>query len=135
MDGSQQLQLEAIKLLQQWSIWLIGICSGLLTAGSFLTAKASASVTARDLKIMVVAMGITIVSGVFLVGALPAITQHISVTAPLVEYPLGIKAPGIYSYKYLGFIPLWVLVSAQRYSFLVAVFWILRSLIRAFPQR
>jgi len=125
------LQLEAVKLLQEWSIWLIGICTALITAGTFLSTTAKFSVTTSEVKLACWSLGGTIFCAVLLTGALPAIVQQIDLkTIPKTHYLFG-TAPGVYSYRYLGFIPLWVLVALQRVSFLVAITVILRSLQRS----
>ena len=60
---------------------------------------------------------------VFLVGAIPAVIQKLKPEIADHVVAFGTNARGIYGYLYLDFIPLWLLISSQRITFLVGLFF------------
>ena len=121
------LQLEALKLLQEWSIWLIALATGFLGVGGWTIAQngLSGSEIPKTLKRCICSLVLSIIFAVFLVGAIPAQVQHITCTfEECAVFPWGwpgTTARGIYVSLYLGYIPIWVLVFGQRLFFLGAL--------------
>jgi len=121
METSITLQLEALKLLQEWSIWLITISTAFLGMIGFAFKSIPDTKSSESAKYCIVFLVTTVFFAVILVGAIPAIIQKLQ---PMVaENPiiLGANARGIYGYLYLDFIPLWLIVSCQRITFLIGL--------------
>ena len=121
MEQGVSLQLEALKLLQHWSIWLISLATaflGLMTVAFKDLADPREVASAR---VCLVFLILTVLFAVMLVGAIPAQVQKLQ--GEIVDNPLpfGANARGIYGSVYLGFIPLWALVSSQRVCFFIAL--------------
>lgn len=113
------LHLEALKLLQQWSVWLITLSSGFLALTGYAFKEIKHQ---RELKIARLCIGFLIGSvfaAVILVGAIPAAVQNIETVVDK-EINVGslITIRGVYAYNYLDFIPLWILVAVHRWLFL-----------------
>lgn len=123
MDISIQLQLEAIKLIQEWSIWLITLSTGFIGASGFAFRHLSNPKQIKAAKKCIIFLLITIVIAVFLVGAIPAIIQKID--SKISDHLIfGIfNAKGIYGYLYLDFIPVYTFIVSQRITFLIALFF------------
>jgi len=123
MEPDIVLQLEALKLIQQWSIWLITLSSAFLGLTSFAFREFQNPKSELAAKLCIGFLFATVVLAVFLVGAIPAIVQklHTGINDHLVV--MGANARGIYGYKYLDLIPVWLLVSGQRITFLVGIFF------------
>lgn len=118
-----QLQLEALKLLQQWSIWLITISSAFFGLASFAFCDLLDEKSALSAKLCIAFMFMTALFAVLLVGAIPAIVQKLHAGISDNPVAFGVKARGIYGYLYLDFLPLWVLISSQRISFILGLFF------------
>ena len=122
MCTDSMLQLEALKLLQEWSIWLITLCTGFLwLVATSLKNNVNKKIAAYA-RYCVLFIILTMGCAVILVGAIPAQVQHI--TGVIEERPVFFEittARGIYSSCYLDWIEFWVLVSLQRLFFLVAL--------------
>ena len=124
--SDSQLQLEALKLLQQWSMWLITITSVFLSIIGYTFKNLSSKQSLNAAKYCIGFFFLSLVFAIFLVGAIPANVQKIGPEILDNEiYSIG-NARGIYGLKYLGFIPLWVLSSGQRISFLIALIFGMR---------
>ena len=123
MDTSIVLQLEALKLLQEWSIWLITISSVFLGLIGFAFKTLPDKKTLTSAKYCIIFLMTTVFLAVFLVGAIPAIIQKLLPVVSDNPVLLGTNARGIYGYLYLDFIPLWILVSSQRITFLIGLFF------------
>lgn len=117
------LQLEALKLLQQWSVWLITLSTAFIGLIGFAfrdLADGKQIFAARSCIVLLLA---TVVLAVLLVGAIPAIMQKLQ--PEIADNLVGRvgNARGIYGYLYLDFVPLWLLVTAQRITFLTGLFF------------
>lgn len=109
------LQVEALKSMQQWSIWLITIATALLgVVGPNLPVNAWT-------RIAMVLLLATIAVAVMLVGAIPALMQRVGKRLGPTTKLLGFERPGIYALNYIGIVPLWVMSSLQRVLFLGAL--------------
>jgi hypothetical protein len=121
METNIILQLEALKLLQEWSIWLITISSAFLGIIGFAFKGIPDIKSLSSAKYCIVFLVITVVIAVFLVGAIPAIIQKLQPVVTNNSVILSGNARGIYGYLYLDFIPLWLMVSIQRITFLIGL--------------
>jgi hypothetical protein len=123
METEVTLQLEALKLLQQWSMWIITLSTAFIGLIGFAFKDLSNSKHLHSAKLCILFLLITVVLAVFLVGAIPAVIQKLQ--PEIVDNPVafGTNARGIYGYQYLDFIPLWILISSQRITFLIGVFF------------
>ncbi len=117
-----QLQLDALKMLQQWSMWIITLSSTFIGFIGFAFKNILTDTEKKSAKLCVSFLLATVVLAVFLVSAIPAVIQKLPV---VVENPffLGVNPRGVYSALYLDFIPLWVLISGQRITFLIGLFF------------
>lgn len=123
MDSSILLQLEALKLLQEWSIWLITISSAFLGLIGFAFKTIPDKRALSSAKYCIIFLVSTVFLAVFLVGAIPAVIQKLQPVVSDNPVLLGTNARGIYGYLYLDFIPLWIMVSSQRITFLFGLFF------------
>jgi hypothetical protein len=124
MHPDVQLKLEALKMLQQWSIWLITIASAFFGIASFAFRDARGNAPSVSAKLCIAFMFLTVVLAVTLVGAIPAIVQKLQAGIGDHRAVLGLgNARGVYGELYLDVVPLWVLVSSQRIFFLLGLFF------------
>ena len=120
------LQLEAFKLLQQWSIWLITLSIGFIGAAAFGFKGLLDTRSASYARWCLLSLVLTVFFAVWLVGAIPAEVQKITGTieiTPVAFGFIGFTVRGIYGSLYLDCVPLWVLTSGQRVFFLFALFF------------
>ena len=123
MTPASELQLEALRLLQEWGMWQITLLSGFSWALLSILNK-----TEKTKKILTCAKRCliftmaTIACAVVLVGAVPAQVQHIDCKMKDHCILWGLTtARGIYGLCYLGLIPVWVITSIQRICCLTAL--------------
>jgi hypothetical protein len=121
METSLVLQLEALKLLQEWSIWLITISTAFLGMIGFAFKGLSNAKELISAKYCIIFLIFSVVIAVVLVGAIPAIIQKLQPIVKDNPVLLVANARGVYGYLYLDFIPLWLIVSAQRIVFLLGL--------------
>lgn len=121
MEISVELQLEALKLLQGWSIWIITVTSVFLGMIGFAFKNLHRDKARLAAKYCIIFLLLSLVVAVMLVGAIPAIVQKLHLITGDNIIVFGANARGIYGYDYLDFIPLWLLVSSQRIMFLIGL--------------
>ncbi len=117
MDQSVALQLEALKLLQQWTVWLITISAGLLGLMGFALKSLRGRFEVRAARIAILCHMLTVAVAVVLFGAIPDLVQRLEPDTRSVSLLFGSEPRGIYGYDYLGLVPLWILVLMQRVAF------------------
>jgi len=118
---SVELQLEALKLLQDWSIWIITITTVFLGMIGFAFKNPNSKKARFAAKYCIVFLLLSLVVAVMLVGAIPAIVQKLHIVTEDNIILFKANARGIYGYYYLDFIPLWLLASSQRILFLLGL--------------
>lgn len=121
METEIQLQLEALKLLQEWSMWIITLSTVFIGLIGFAFKNLDNRKEAMSAKLCISFLFLTVFLAVLLVGAIPAVIQKLSpvITDNIVAF--GANARGVYGYLYLDFLPLWLLISSQRITFVVGV--------------
>ncbi|MEP5765681.1 MAG: hypothetical protein ABJ308_13890 [Halieaceae bacterium] len=123
MDIETTLQLEALKLLQDWSVWIITISTAFVGFIGFALKELNGERQLHSARYCIGFLMLTVVLAVILVGAIPAVIQKLGPEIADNPVILGANARGVYGYLYLDFIPLWLLVSGQRIAFLIGLFF------------
>jgi hypothetical protein len=120
MSVQQQLEvnLKALELLQQWSIWTITVAVTVIGALTFVLAQPVRHRERTLAAICFLALLGSVVTAVFLVSALPAVSYKI--LEPSGSTFFGVEVPGIYKLTYFG-IPIWVLSTIQRTLFIISI--------------
>ncbi len=130
------VQVEALKLIQTWSMWQVTVASGLLAALSLGREARQRARTSKAAFAAALSLALTIVSAVLLSGAIPAVLQKLGTSACPI-YNVAAAVPGLYSCTWVG-VPLLWLISAQRLAFLSAiacgVFFIINLVFYPEPQ-
>jgi len=121
MDTAQMLQLEALKMIQEWSIWLIGLSTVFLGMIGFAFKNLNNRQERLAAKYCVIFSLVSVLVAVFLVGAIPALIQKIEPAIYDHFTYFNSNARGVYGLDYLDRIPLWMIVSSQRILFILSV--------------
>lgn len=117
------LQLEALKVIQQWSMWIITLSTAFIGAMGFAFKDMSDKKHIRSANYCIFFLLTTLVLAVILVGAIPSTIQKLAPEIKDNIVAFGANARGIYGYYYLDFIPLWLLISSQRITFMLGIFF------------
>ena len=126
MDPSLTLQLEALKLLQQWTVWLITISAGLLGVMGFALKSLQGSRAVFAARAAILCHLVTVLVAVILVGAIPDLVQRLEPETRSVSLLFGADFEGVYGHRYLDLVPLWVLVLLQRIAFFLGLAFMAR---------
>ena len=115
------LQLEAAKLLKEWSIWLITIQTAILTALMAQQFIATLPTKNRWYLGLVFSFLASISCATVLVGAVPSVAQALNPPMKDAVIFCNFQVPGIYNYKQFGLIPIWVLAFFEHVFFMVGL--------------
>lgn len=105
-------QLEALKLLKEWSIWLACIQSGaLVLIAAVVNPRSTFTFSGAGARLTVVFPGLSIICATWVLAATPSIAQRIKPTDNIHKMSIFDSVR----------IPLWVLTAAQHWFAVIGI--------------
>ena len=112
---STDRRLEALKLLKDWSVWMVGVETALIGfLGTLDVSKAALAWTSGDIRLILGWLGVSIVFAAWTLSAIPSLVQRKEQTSDLWRMPL-------YDLPLIREIPFGVITFIQHACFIVAI--------------
>ena len=116
-------QLEALREAKNWSTWVVGLASTALAGFAIFKEKGVESENVRDAKFLLVASTIAFLCALSLEASMPYIIEQLPIPTTVRHQFFGLEFSGVYAYKLLGLIPLWVLQTVLHVMIVIASFF------------
>lgn len=112
-DKRERVQLEALKLLREWSAWMVAVQTALIGVGALFPERLPQAGSCC-IKLAILCFGISIASAASVLGGIPSIAQRL-------EGDKSIYDISIFDLKWLKYMPLNRFCLIEHISFLLGL--------------